>query len=279
MSLDMTTLQRAMLAEMGVRVWAPQAATDAAETPSIQAPPSRPLVASPTVAPTTTAPPPVIAADKATLDTDPASCGSSPSALCDAVRGCQACAQGAGRTAAVLPAVQPLRQCDWMVVGDNPDDAQERARQPFVGDAGILLDNMLRAVGVRRHDPELDAPAADRAYLTLVLKCRPALPAAPQFSELATCARYLCEEISLVRPKVIISMGRLAMQLLLSEDHPQGLTLPLGKLRGRIWHYQGVPVVVTYPPSYLLQHSPDKARAWQDLCLAADVVQGRSPDR
>jgi DNA polymerase len=87
----------------------------------------------------------------------------------------------------------------------------------------------------------------------------------------------LQREIALLQPKVILAMGRFAMQVLLSQDHPGGLTLPLGKLRGRVWHYQGVPVVVTYPPAYLLRHGQDKARAWADLCLALDVVQGVDP--
>jgi len=164
-----------------------------------------------------------------------------------------------------------------MVVGDSPDDAQERAGAAFVGDVGLLLDNMLKAVGVRRCQPDVQADPATCAHLALALKCRPALPAAPQRDALDTCAHYLRQEIALVKPKVIVSMGRQAMQVLLSEDHPQGLKLPLGKLRGRVWHYQGVPVVVSYPPSYLLLNPQDKARAWEDLCLAADVAQGKLP--
>jgi len=164
-----------------------------------------------------------------------------------------------------------------MIVGDQPDDAQERAGHPFVGDAGVLLDNMLKAVGVKRRQPDVPSDPSTSAYLPLTLKCRPRLPAAAQRSELDTCARHLRDEIALVRPKVIVSMGRLAMQVLLSEDHPQGLKLPLAKLRGRVWHYQGVAVVVTYPPSYLLLNGLDKARAWEDLCLAAEVAQGKLP--
>ena len=93
---------------------------------------------------------------------------------------------------------------------------------------------------------------------------------------LAACANYLQREIALVQPKVILAMGRLAMQVLLSQDHPHGLKLPLGKLRGQVWHYQGVPVVVTYPPAYLLRSGQDKARAWEDLCLALDVVRSKT---
>jgi len=196
-----------------------------------------------------------------------------------------------GRRTPVLAAPHAPLRADWLVLGEPPDDLQERAAAPFVEDAGLLLDNMLKAVGVKRHlsvhladatanaTPQAtDSPdPAHTAYLSLVLKCRPALPTAPDAAALAACAHYLRREIALVQPKVILAMGRLAMQVLLSEDHPQGLRLPLGKLRGQVWHYQGVPVVVTYPPAYLLRNAPDKARAWEDLCLAADVALGALP--
>jgi len=207
------------------------------------------------------------------------------------VAACQACAMCLGRRGPVLAAPSDTLRADWLVLGEPPDDAQERAGEPFVEDAGLLLDNMLKAVGVHRHEPDLavgteaqDAPQppavpdpAHTAYLSLVLKCRPALPTAPDAQAMADCAHYLRREIALVQPKVILAMGRLAMQVLLSQDHPQGIKLPLGKLRGQVWHYQGVPVVVTYPPAYLLRNPQDKARAWEDLCLAADVAQGQLP--
>ena len=211
-------------------------------------------------------------------------------ALQAAVSACQACVMCLGRRSPVLAAPAGAWRADWLVLGEPPDDAQERAGAPFVEEAGLLLDNMLKAVGVRRYlpdaavSPAAGAATADTAspphdpartaYLSLVLKCRPVLPTAPDAQALAACAHYLRREIALVQPKVILAMGRLAMQMLLSEDHPQGLKLPLGKLRGQVWHYQGVPVVVTYPPAYLLRNGQDKARAWQDLCLAADVAQG-----
>jgi DNA polymerase len=199
-------------------------------------------------------------------------------ALGAAVSACQACHMCLGRVAPVLATLPGTVHADWLVVGDPPDDAQERAGQPFVDDAGKLLDNMLRAVGVCRYSPD-EVPGRDvtkTAYLTSVLKCRPVLPTAPNAQAMATCAHYLRREIALVQPKIIVAMGRVAMQVLLSEDHPQGLKLPLGKLRGQVWHYQGVPVVVTYPPAYLLRAGQDKARAWEDLCLAMDVAQGHT---
>ncbi|BCO28963.1 hypothetical protein MIZ03_3873 [Rhodoferax lithotrophicus] len=193
---------------------------------------------------------------------------------------CQACAMCLGRRASVLAAPDVPTPCDWLVVGDPPDEAQERLGLPFVEDAGLLLDNMLRAVGVQRWAPwaapaALAAEPSGRAYLTHVLKCRPALMRAPSADELATCAHYLRREIALTQPKVILAMGRFAMQTLLSDTPPESAKLPLGKLRGQVWQFAGVPLVVTYPPSYLLRNPQDKGKAWADLCLALDAVQGR----
>jgi DNA polymerase len=205
-----------------------------------------------------------------------------------AVSNCQACAMCQGRRAPVLAAPAEALPCDWMVVGEPPDELQERLSQPFAGEAGQLLDKMLRAVGAQRFPSTTaaaDAPVAEalspsparRAYLTNVLKCRPARVRAPVASELAACAGYLCREIALVQPKVIVTMGRFAMQLLLSEMPPEQVKLPLGKLRGQVWQFAGVPVVVTYPPDYLLGNPQEKAKAWADLQLAMAVVRGEAP--
>jgi DNA polymerase len=318
MSLDLDDRQRAMLAEMGVHVWWPQAlALAEVEADELQADsdhqiaieniavdhhltraegqnhvnmavPVRPGVpASNPGADSTPAArrPPVAKKPLLTAGSSPTTLLPLPdgiasmdwSTLSTTVASCQACSMCLGRQAPVLTVPPSGVRADWLVLGDPPDDAQERAGQPFVDDAGKLLDNMLRAVGVTRLPPDaLPEPpdAMHSAYLTHVLKCRPALPGPPDAQAVAACAHYLRREIALVKPKVILAMGRFAMQLLLSEDHPQGLKLPLGKLRGQVWHYQGVPVVVTYPPAYLLRSGQDKARAWEDLCLALDVAQG-----
>jgi len=256
----------------------PQAAAEPAvpeQAAQIAAPParSRPVQTGPAPTALTALPQGIEAMDGATLQAT--------------VAACQACVMCLGRRGPVLAAPVGHVRADWLVLGEPPDDAQERAGEPFVDDAGLLLDNMLKAVGVQRlpaaHAAGTEAPAralpdpAQTAYLSLVLKCRPAVPTAPDAQALADCAHYLRREIALVQPKVILAMGRLAMQVLLSQDHPQGIKLPLGKLRGQVWHYQGVPVVVSYPPAYLLRNPHDKARAWEDLCLAADVAQGQLP--
>ena len=192
-------------------------------------------------------------------------------ALTQAVASCQACALAAGRRAPVFGAANAPQLADWLLVGEPPDEAEERLGEPFAEAAGQLLDNMLRAVGVSRR---AGGEPAQSAYVTNAVKCRPANARNPQADELAVCERYLRREVALVQPKVILALGRFAAQTVLQASHPELATLPLGKLRGRVYRYQGVAVVVTYPPSYLLRTPQDKARAWADLCLALAHSRG-----
>lgn len=312
MNLDLDDRQRAMLHEMGVHVWLPKTLVPIEADLQVAiknvAVKSQPISVNgqngiknypPTRAETTPAPEPVTAqasiartpvdVKKPAMTAVPVASPTSVTpmrhniadmdwvALKEAVSHCQACAMCFGRRAPVLVAPQEPIPCDWMVVGDPPDEAQERVGLPFVDDAGKLLDNMLRAVGVTRCSGNWPDQACQRAYLTHVLKCRPALMRAPDVAELSTCAQYLRREIALTQPKVILAMGRFAMQVLLSETPPECAKLPLGKLRGQVWRFADVPVVVTYPPHYLLRSGSDKAKAWADLCLAMDVVQGNWP--
>jgi uracil-DNA glycosylase len=274
MPLELDTRQRAMLQEMGVQVWlpgtafAPQpplTATPAAETATHRlAPPA-------SVAPNLSALPVRVAAAEAIPPVVPVLAGQLStldwSALADMAASCQACGLCAGRTQSTLTPPATPGQAHWLVVGDPPDQDEDRAGAPFVEAAGVLLDNMLKAVGASRTDN-----GAAGAYLSNVVKCRPAHGHIAQSAELAQCAMYLQREIALVQPKVIVAMGRLAIQVLLGEQ-PELATQPLGKLRGSVYRYQGVPVVVTYHPKVLLRASADKAKAWADLCLAMNVVQ------
>ena len=189
-------------------------------------------------------------------------------ALSQAVSQCQACGLCAGRKAPVLGAAPDQPQADWLLVGEPPDDQEEREGRAMVGAAGQLLDNMLKAVGVSRG-------GAGRlgAYVTNIVKCRPALPRNPEADELATCQAFLRQEIALVQPKLILATGRFAAQSLLHHRVPHIATVPLGKLRGQIHHFQGIPVVVSYHPTYLLRNQADKARAWADLCLAMATLE------
>ena len=177
-------------------------------------------------------------------------------ALAQAVSECRRCALCEGRRNTVFGAGD--RQADWLIVGEAPGESEDLQGEPFVGQAGVLLDNMLKAMGLGRER---------NVYVTNVLKCRPPANRNPEPNEVAQCAPYLRRQVELLQPKIILAMGRFAVQALLSSNEP------IGKLRGQVHRYNGVPVVVTYHPAYLLRNLPDKARAWADLCLALEVVE------
>ena len=273
MALELDTRQRAMLQEMGVHVWLPETGVVVLEqaAPPSPAPAPKPVVRAAQAAAIGIAT--GTSADIATLDW---------TALSDTVRNCRACSLCAGRSQTTLRLPIDQLPCDWMVVGDAPDEDEDRAGAPFAGPDGVLLANMLRSLGLQRANP-LDptspaaalalqsASAAQRAYVSNVLKCRPGHGAVPQAAELAQCAAYLQREIALVKPKMILAMGRFANQVLLAET-PALAAQPLGKLRGSVHRYQGIPVVVSYHPKLLMRNGADKAKAWADLCLAAATL-------
>lgn len=152
------------------------------------------------------------------------------------------------------------READWLIIGEAPGAEEDRRGEPFVGRAGQLLDNMLAAIGLDRAT----------AYITNILKCRPPDNRDPQAGEVAACEPYLQRQIALIRPRLILAVGRVAAQNLLKTD------LPLARLRGRIHHYgpQRIPLIVTYHPAYLLRTPADKRKAWEDLQLAVRVFRG-----
>jgi DNA polymerase len=194
-------------------------------------------------------------------------------ALLQAVTSCQACQLCSGRRAPVFGRPGLPQPADWLVLGEPPDEDEERSGVAFAGQAGQLLDNMLRALKLGRSAGGA-AESVKQAYLTNVVKCRPAVVRIPQPQELLACEPFLQREITLVKPKVILAMGRFAAQALLQGGQPELATQPLGKLRGQTYQYLGVPVIVTYHPSYLLRTQADKARAWLDLCRARAIVMG-----
>ena len=186
---------------------------------------------------------------------------------------CQACGLCAGRTNSTLTTLADQQTAKWLLVGDPPDESEDAAGHAFAGDAGVLLDNMLKAVGAARASADQSlAEGADAALLVNVTACRPPQGRNPQAAELAQCAAYVQRQIALAQPRVILAMGRFATQLLLAE-HPEALALPPGKQRGTVYRYRGIPVVVTYTPKALLRNSPDKGKAWADLCLAMEAAQ------
>jgi len=149
------------------------------------------------------------------------------------------------------------RQADWMIIGEAPGAEEDRQGEPFVGRAGQLLTEMLRATGQQRED----------VFITNILKCRPPQNRDPRPAEVASCHAWLQRQIALVRPSLILAVGRIAAHNLLETD------VPVGRLRGRIHHYgEGrIPLIVTYHPAYLLRSPLEKRKSWEDLRLALQV--------
>ena len=185
-------------------------------------------------------------------------------ALREAVASCAACSLSESRRQTVFGTGHP--RAHWMIVGEAPGEEEDRRGEPFVGRSGQLLDNMLRAIGLSRQAGDTPDPAK-QVFIANTLKCRPPGNRNPLPEELACCEGFLIRQIELVQPKIILAMGRFAVQSLLRSS------APIGQLRGRVHRYQGVPLVVTYHPAYLLRNLPEKARAWDDLCLALDTVE------
>ncbi|WP_353193367.1 uracil-DNA glycosylase family protein [Pandoraea pnomenusa] len=172
-------------------------------------------------------------------------------ALTERVAGCRLCGLCEKRTQTVFGVGD--READWLLVGEAPGQQEDLQGEPFVGQAGKLLDNMLRAVTLKR---------GENVYIANVLKCRPPNNRDPEADEVASCEPYLKRQVALLKPRVIVVMGRFAAQSILRTQ------ASIASLRGRVHEYEGVPVVVTYHPAYLLRSLPDKAKAWTDWCLA-----------
>lgn len=180
-------------------------------------------------------------------------------ALQERVAGCTRCALHSVRTQTVFGTGN--RSADWLVIGEAPGADEDRQGEPFVGRAGQLLTEMLRAVGFER----------DAVYITNILKCRPPNNRDPQPDEVASCHDYLERQIDLIEPRLILAVGRIAAHNLLQTD------TPVGRLRGRVHHYgeARIPLVVTYHPAYLLRSPVEKRKSWDDLQLALQITNGQ----
>lgn len=292
--MSWTERQHAMLEAMGLRLWSPpgpgvaaggapapapvprsarSAATPAGATGagghgsspadrpvSPARPPSAPVAAVPSGAGAAPATPSAASGAVAPLPAAVAHPAADWAELREAVAACQACTLCQSRRQTVFGVGHP--QAHWLVVGEAPGAQEDLQGEPFVGPAGQLLDAMLRALGLTR---EAEGPPPARVYIANTLKCRPPGNRNPAPDELARCEPFLVRQVEFVKPRIILAMGRFAVHALLRTSEP------IGRLRGRVHRYQGVPLVVTYHPAYLLRNPADKARAWEDLCLAADT--------
>lgn len=172
------------------------------------------------------------------------------------VAACTACKLCATRNKVVPGVGDP--NADWLFVGEAPGADEDARGEPFVGQAGRLLDNMLGALGLAR---------TRQVYIANVLKCRPPNNRTPEPAEADACSPYLARQIELIQPRIVVALGRTAASLLLGTDDS------VATLRGRVHRYRGLPLVVTYHPAYLLRTLSDKAKAWEDLVLARATIE------
>ena len=149
------------------------------------------------------------------------------------------------------------KNADWMIIGEGPGQNEDQQGLPFVGKAGLLLTEMLRTIGLDREE----------VFIANIVKCRPPANRDPKPIEIETCKPYLLRQIALLKPKIIVVLGRVAAQALLNTDEP------IGKLRGKIHALNDTPVVVVYHPAYLLRSMLDKRKAWEDLKLALQTYK------
>ncbi|MDB5905820.1 MAG: putative polymerase-related protein bacteriophage-type [Betaproteobacteria bacterium] len=178
-------------------------------------------------------------------------------ALKAAVAQCTACVLHATRTNTVFGVGD--ENADWMFIGEGPGADEDALGDPFVGQAGRLLDNMLAAISLER---------GKNVYIANVVKCRPPGNRNPQPDEADRCEPHLERQIELIRPKLIVALGRVAALNLLDRD------ASIASLRGRVLDYKGIPLLVTYHPAYLLRSLTEKAKAWEDLCFARKTMEG-----
>lgn len=168
---------------------------------------------------------------------------------------CAACTLRAGCTQTVFGVGD--ESAEWLFVGEAPGAEEDAQGEPFVGQAGKLLDNMLAAIKLKR---------GNNVYISNIVKCLPPNDRTPAVDEIATCLPYLQRQIALVKPKLIIALGRTAATTLLGRE------ATLGSLRGTLHDYHGTPLIVTYHPAYLLRSPAEKSKAWQDLCFAVQTM-------
>jgi DNA polymerase len=249
----------AYLRAMGIQAWAPRYAAPYAPVPApfIDPEPEEPaavttanaaLPASSSPVPEQAPPSPPATAPLPDWDE-----------LAARVAACTACPLHRERTQTVFGVGD--RRARWMFIGEAPGQQEDLQGEPFVGPAGQLLNEMIRAIGLKREE----------VYIANVLKCRPPKNRDPAPEEAAACEGHLKAQLSLVQPAIIVAVGRIAAQNLLKT------ATPIGKLRGQVHDYERIPLVVTYHPAYLLRSQTEKRRAWEDLKLAQRAFRQRHP--
>lgn len=208
----------------------------------------QPVATTPVAEPARASAPAPDTSDVASLDWD---------ALEARIAGCTACPLCTSRQKTV-PGMGD-RNARVMFIGEGPGAEEDRRGLPFVGAAGKMLDAMLASIGLSREQG---------VYIANTVKCRPPRNRTPENAEMAACRPFLERQIALVRPRLLVALGRPAAQVLLDDEEVR-----IKDARGRVFEYGGVPVRVTYHPAYLLRNPADKARAWEDLCAIRKMLE------
>jgi len=256
----MGPLRNAYLDALGIDRWVPRDAAVETAIPEVAAPaasPAPPRAGAPTAAPVPTPSPSTWTPLPPTDDWG---------VLRERVAGCTACAELCRTRTQTVFGVGNTR-AEWLVIGEAPGGEEDRQGEPFVGRAGQLLNAMLLAIGLPR----------ETVFIANVLKCRPPGNRDPKPAEVSNCLPYLSNQIALLKPKIMLAVGRIAAQNLLATD------APLARLRGKLHAFgeAATPLVVTYHPAYLLRTPADKRKAWEDLKFAratyAKIVGGNAP--
>ena len=239
-------LRREYLDALGLKTWTLRTARGSADAPSL-------VIASraQSAAPAARSAPSPVRDVSATREA-----GADWEELRARVAACTRCSLSATRTQTVFGVGNP--HADWLIVGEAPGAEEDRRGEPFVGRAGQLLNSMLHAIGLAR----------EQVYIANVLKCRPPGNRDPNLTEAAECLPYLERQIALLKPKIMLAVGRIAAQNLLGTEKT------LGALRQQVHRFglSQVPLVVTYHPAYLLRTPTEKRKAWEDLKFARDVI-------
>lgn len=267
--------RRRYLEALGISLWLPRRPLPGATTASTPRS-SAPRATDPPAQPLSTEDEPWAMADDRQEPLDEVADDSAPAAsdaraaaigrmpwdlLAETARACTACPLCATRTQVVFGVGDP--QARWLIVGEAPGADEDRQGEPFVGRAGKLLNPMLRAIGLQR----------EQVYIANILKCRPPENRDPTPHEALQCRPFLNRQIALIRPRIVLAVGRIAAQQLL------GTETPIGKLRGQVHRFgpDRIPLVVTYHPAYLLRSPREKRRAWDDLRLARRALSAEPP--
>lgn len=247
----MNLTREQMLAEMGITPLWRLHARDPGPAPA------QPVAATPPAADASESPLPCPVAEPAPSGRTETIARLDWSGLKESTADCRACGLCEQRKQAVLGVGDV--EADWLFIGEGPGAEEDAQGEPFVGQAGKLLDNMLAAIDLKR---------GERVYIANAVKCRPPGNRTPTAEEMAACRPYLERQIELIKPRLIVLLGRAAVSTMLHDERS------LAALRGEPFDYQGIPVVVTYHPAYLLRNLPEKAKAWEDMVFARRVLRG-----